>query len=430
MFKKLFFFLFLFSFFLNCIEININPEKYEKMNVLIGLIKADPYLTKIAQKMKADFEFGGQFNVKIEQIDHVSKKNDITKLESAGYPIIIFLSSVFKNEKIGIQWRIYDSMQASMLKGKQVFSNNEKDVAHVLSDQIWPELAGQESCFSSVIAACKKTSINKKKNYTYIYILHPSEVISKLSKPILIINEPTICLSPRWNHNKALLYYSKHTPSNVRLMSIDLNKNKSIVANFDGLNLTPAFSDDNKIILSLTINGKGRICQYIYDEKKGKGIFSPLTSKKIHAISPSFINNENILFCSIDKSNKSRVSVLNLKSGDIEYLTKPYEYCTSPAYCKKNNKIVYCKRVNGLLQVFIYDLENKDHKQLTFDKGDKESCSWSPCSNYLTFSVEYNDASRIAVFNMQNNKMKLLTPENEWWSSPCWSPVYHEIPFI
>lgn len=420
-------------------QVDVHANQNEKMNLLIGLVgESQKELRKIAEIVKSDFEFGSQFNVFIQEINLKSKK-DLMDFDHKGYPLIIFLS---KDKKIinindinginSINWRLYDSNQASMIKGKKVYrvgNNNLFNLAHVLSDQIWHELTGEPGCFSSVIAAFKKVNIKKNKYITNIYVFHPMEFFNQLSSPKLIVNENTIFIAPRWNPKKPIFYYSKHTPYNVRLMSLDSSMIKRTVSNFDGLNMSPTFSDEGKIALSLTRNGKGELHAYEFDAVNKTGRFTHLTSHAMHAISPIYINEDQIVFCAINADNTPKIAIYNTTNKNIEYLTNS-GHCVSPAYCKRSNKLAYCKKVDKFLQIFLYDFNSKEHEQITFDDGDKDCCSWSGCGNYLVYSVENGKNSRIAILNILTTVQKYITPENEHWSSPSWSPVYAEVPFL
>jgi Tol biopolymer transport system component len=94
-------------------------------------------------------------------------------------------------------------------------------------------------------------------------------------------------------------------------------------------------------------------------------------------------------------------------------------------FSEKNNKIAYCKLVGNTMQIFTYDLSTKQHKQVTFNPGNKDECCWSPCGNYVTFSIDNGKSSRIAIFNCITNEQIFLTGENQRCSYPSWSlPIY------
>jgi len=418
---------------LDKIELSVKPEHFQKMKLMLGLVNPAFDLEQISNYLKKDLEFGKQFEVDIKKINKLHSKSELMQLSKSGYGLAIFLNVVDSGlfGQKGIEWRLYDLSSAAMLKGKKVFQTKPhlNTFAHKIADQVWPELTGQVGIFSTVLAACKKNNITKKKYHTYVYVLHPIEYLHKLSEPKLVIKDPTICLLPEWNLHKPLLYYSKHTDCNVRLNSIDTNLKRSIVSNFDGLNINPAFSKSGKILVCLAKDGKGRICQYKYDEVSKKGTFVSLTDRKIHAISPSFIDEDNFVFCAVDSYNRPKLAIFNIPKSEISYI-KNGESCEGPTYCSENNKIAYCKKVDGYLQIFTRQYLKENEKQLTFDNSDKDSLSWSVCGNFIAFSCESGSTSQIAILNLLNNQITYLTPKNEHWSCPAWSPVYEDIPFL
>jgi len=429
--KKLFLIILSFLFFLpifaqeklDTLEVNICAKNYQKMKFLVAIVgEPDQELTNFVQTLKKDLETN--FDVVIENIDKLKSKKDLKRLEDLGYTLGLFIDRI---SRTFIEWRLYDIAQFNMLKGKKInYSCNNKieNMAHSLADELWPDITCQEGSFSSMIAACKKMHLKNKSYHSSIYIFHPTDDLEKDLDPL--VSEPTIFVSTRWHNLRPTVYYSKHTNYNVRLMSVDLFKNKQIVANFEGLNLTPSFSPLGNIILLLTRNGKSRVCKYKFDLKRKKGLYIPLTTNSIHAISPSFIDENRIVFCAIDSANKPKIAILHLdKNNKIEYITES-GYCVSPCYSLKNGKIAYCKKVQGYLQLFLYDLNTQNHRQVTFDKGDKDSCSWSPCGNYLVFSVENKKESRICIFNLISNQNRFISPKNEYWCYPSWSPVYNK----
>jgi Tol biopolymer transport system component len=112
---------------------------------------------------------------------------------------------------------------------------------------------------------------------------------------------------------------------------------------------------------------------------------------------------------------------MNLKDQTTQWLTENV-YATSPTYCQANNKLAYARIVDKKMQLWLYDLALKEHKQLTFDSTDKDDCTWSPCGNFLSYSVEEKGKSRIAIYNMLTRNQKFLTSEYEDCSYPAWSP--------
>lgn len=426
---KFFNILLFFNIFSN-VEMNLQPKKFAPVKVAFVLgatsksvlekQKEALNLKSIAQSVSKDFSFSGQFNSDIFYLDSLPKKSDLKKWYDQGYGFTVALSFTKEGD---YQLILYDNSEQEAFFATKVQLEGEVPlnyVSHKISDQIFPNLTSKKTSFSSLIAACKKEQITQKKYVYHIYLFYPSEFENRTK----IVSYDTLNIAPRWSQKYPLLYYSQHTPTNVRLASVNALRQNRVVTNFDGLNMTPAFSKNGSVVVSLTQNGYGVLCKYEFDNKRKKGSYVSLTSPHYHAVSPDFIGEDKIVFCMIE-NKKPRIAILDLQSKKIEKITNVFS--TSPSYSSVKNSVAYCKKVNGLSQVFSYNLKTKEDKQLTFSNFNKDECFWSGCGNYIVFSQDKLKYSQIACINLVNNKVVTLTPINEHWCYPNWSPAYDEV---
>lgn len=404
-------------FSISVCNITIHSECNEKLSFAIVSIGNSKELSNASSLIKKDLEFSGQLKVEQKIVDKITKEK-IKELGNA-YPLILFLS-YWKNQ---IEWRLYDGLSAKMLKGKKTAlpldAKEKQFFLHKISDQIFPLITSQESSFASILVACKKSKDHSGVKTTSIYSFYPSD---NLLKKDLVI-KGGVTLSPHWHPSRNILFYSQHTPLNVRLMMLE-NGKKKIVSTFDGLNITPAFSEDGKIVVSMTRSGKGRLCEYTFDKEKKKGKFISLTGPTIHAFAPTFIDNNRLVFCAIDQKKVPKVALINLKNKKIKYISNGS--CISPDYNKVRDELVYCKRIDGGREIFAYSLKTGKERQLTTDKHYKISCCWSPCGNSIAFTEDAG-TSRIAVLNLSTGQKRYLTSSKEYWMSPVWSPRFEEL---
>lgn len=413
----------------NNMQIAVKAQKLAPIKIIFAQLGKSQDLGKITKLIFDDLQLSGQFAPEIKNIEKIYTKPEFKALFENGYGLVVFLDKLNNNT---YELRLYDTSEHEMLLGKKFKKDPEisqSAFAHKISDAIWPALTNQKSSFATVVAACKKVKPKHKNEYFHVYTFYPTE-LTEATEPgnkKLLVNSPTMNIMPRWNPKQPILYFSQHTPTNVRLVSVDTYKNQRVVANFDGLNMTPAFSQGGSIVISITKDGHGILCKYHYNEKNKKGVFKGITSRELHAISPSFIDENRVVFCLI-KDKRPSIAILDLKSKIIEQITTGF--CCAPAYSKEKNSIAYCKKSDGFMQIFVYNLKTGGHKQITFDKTDKDECSWSPCGNFIIFSAESNSGSRIALVNTVSGKVSYLTPENESWEFPCWAPNYPDNYFM
>lgn len=412
------------------VEIAIGAKKHEKMPLVVGVFGSDQAkIEQLVHQVIKDVEFSQQIKAERIMINTDSLQKDFLQgLAQKNRPLGLFFNVLsWQGSNIQFEWRLYDLFTLKMLAGKTVACNGQiNQVAHLVANKLWQELMGTAGFFNSIIVACQKIKKNDK-NYQYIYAFHATNGAAGKK---LLIDTHTINMAPRWHPQRRLLYYSQHTPKNVRLMSVDEHGRKRIVTDFSGLNLTPAISPQGQIVVALSSGGCEKLYRYDYDPAHKVNKFTALTDCRMHAISPTFIDEEHVVFCAIEASSKlPRIAILNTEKRTATFLTDK-SFCVSPAYCHLRHQIAYCKRINGVQQIFSYDLKTKSHAQLTTTSGDKDECNWSPCGNYLVFTEYGKKGSRIAVYSLVEQVVKYLTPAGENWSFPAWSPCYEENLFV
>jgi len=404
-------------------QISVTGNTSQRMSLLVGVISGESNeLNRLATIIKQDLSFSRQFSVDIAPFEKKPSKKTVKKLFKQGYLLAIFLNGRNKNT---VEWRLYDTAQATMVAGKKYTkqTNSLPGWAHNIADMVWPLLTGQEGFFSSKIAYCKE-----KITKTGGAIKHICIADYDGSNEQVIVDSPTLNIAPRWNNDKRnpLLFYSEHTNTNVCLMVIDMKKKSRVASNFDGINMLPAFSQDGKAVIYCASRGDGS-CQLYYYEKNE---LKRLTNNSGNNISPSFASDNLFYFCSDFQTKGPQIYTYDLKKNDLQQITNG-GYCTCPDYCVKTGKLVYTKMVYGLMQLFIYDTQNKKHIQLTADAGNKQECVWSPCGNYILFAADYApNKSRIAFLNLLTQERRFLTDRGKNCGYPAWSPRYEQFPIF
>lgn len=414
-------FFILFSF-IQSTPLLIRSTQQQKPKLIVGLIQPSAQLKEIATLVKDDLSCmqmkKSGFNITIQEFDGVPNKKVFRKLYDDGYALALFMTE----KDGGVQWHVYDCLQTKMMAGKKVaFSDSIPATAHFVADKAWHALTGQEGIFSTTIAYCKERHEDNR-YFKDIFVQNP---FTAQFAPVVHGGKP---LAPRWNHdpNHPLLLYSEATPSNIRLMSVTLDGNRKIVSNFDGLNILPSFSPDgHKVAYCFSYEGKSQIFCYSFDPITKKSRLKRITHNMGNNVSPTLRDNGDIIFCSDYQTKAPQVYYYHADSGSIERLTTG-GYCAAPSFCEQNQRIAYCKMINGVSQICMYDLKTKKDLQITHDIGCKDECSWSPCGNYLVYAYEKDRAKRIAIMNLITREQTFLTNSKDLCCYPSWSPQYNQ----
>ncbi len=384
-------------------------------------------LRALANQFAKDMEYGQQFKVTIVAEPAPKYKEDIRNRLVKDYFAVIYL----RLDLIGhcVEWRLYDPQDEEALlqdnpikiiKGKKIActSHNIVLAAHTIAHQVWYELRSEPSIFTTKIAYCVSVPqvVKKNKRYTHVKHIYISDYDG--GNPQLLVDTPTINMAPRWGmkSKKPVLFYSEHTADNVRLMKVDLHGIRTMVLNKKGGIMLPSFATHGR---SVAYNVAGDIvCKKI--DTTGKRI-TTVISNKGNNLSSNLLDNDDIIFCSDFETGHPHIYYYHAQTHTTERLTQS-GYCTSPAYCSKSNCVVYAKLVHGVSQLYMYNLTEKKHEQLTFDKGNKDEPSFSPCGNFIVFAVENANSSRIAVMHLATRKRDYITLPSLCASYPTWSP--------
>ena len=417
--------------FINCIhatenniELAISGAAQTQMPLAILVLdNENTQLNQIAQTIKNDFDYTGQFQASIKKYSaELPKKelqHNIKALFMSGTPLALCISA---ESKKSIEWRLYDTMQGTMIAAKKYKKKGsiERGWAHAIADEVWQALTGNDGFFSSRIAYCKELKTKKGHSIRNMYVTDFDGTNEEL-----LVEVPTVIVAPRWHSQKPRLFYSEYTDTNVRLMSVSMKKKRKVASNFDGINMLPCFSKSGKSVVYCASHGDGN-CQ-LYHYKKGS--LECFTKNNGNNVSPIFIDDERIAFCSDYQTGNPQIYIGNIKTGHVQRITKG-GYCSSPSYCAKNNKLAYHMMVKGRMQIFTYDFNTKQSAQLTKGSENKHESSWSPCGTQLVYSQEHNGSSQIISLNLLTDKTHYLTNKKDQCSYPQWSPTYPIFPTV
>lgn len=412
------FFLVISSFVLlkaqDCLRVAIKGNT-TRMSVALITLSADAIVDSILKVIIKDL------HCQIEprwglQVEHCALKDLTQKDLKQLHAQKILTAIMLTHDDAMMGWRIFDTKTGRMICGKKVplEQDNPELTAHRIANGIWHRLTGFEGFFGSTIFYCQQ---RHHKKHTFRDLVHYS--ISEAKDHLFL--QGGKFLAPRLNNDEQnpLLLYSEITPNNIRLLSVNSNLERSLVSNFDGLNMLPSFSPDGtKLVYCVSKNGKTQLRCYEYCDTHW--VLKKLPAHDGQCTSPTILNNGDILFCSDLNSRYPQLYWYKAVTDCYEQLTRGY-YCASPCYCHATGAIGYIRMTQGCMQLWMYT--NDTHQQLTFDEGNKDEPSWSPGGDYLVFSIEKSTRSRVALMHKALAQYCYLTPEGSDCTYPVWCGV-------
>lgn len=396
------------------VEMVLTAQTFQPLKLLCAVEQTSPDCMPLAQMIAELLSVGNQFAVTTTSMAMPHTKSEMSTLVEQNYPFALFISGTADE----VSWHLYDLLESQQVCGKKHIRGalSTPELAITIANHLWHELTSQTSSFDSLIAATKQLD-GPGRTKRELCLIHPFLSLQSFHAIKLVSRGNNF--APRWHSTHPIIFYSQHAPTNIRLLSIDPYRVSRIITSFDGQNITPAISPEGQVIVALSLHDHVQLFSYTFDKQARKSKFVRLLDQAGDCISPSFLNEHELVFCHINEQNIPRVGIVHLPAKTIQWLPLGKAFC--PAAHPAGTQIAYCKKVDGILQIFTYNLTSKKNTQITHDRGHKDECSWSPCGAFIACSVEEANHSRIAVVDTRTHDMHFITPATQHWSYPSWS---------
>lgn len=359
----------------------------------------------------ADLEFSLYFTIYQADTLSKSKKLSFDYWAKIGASVLLTGEVSFRKSFTQLKVTLYDLLLRRPIATKEYkIVENWRWLAHMIADDVIKLLTGEEGVSQTEIAFSLKTKEGKEL----------AVVDYDGANPYKITETKGFVLYPDWSPKGDKIAFSSYdNKSNLNLFFYDLTKAKiTQITTRQGLNTTPAFSPDGKVLAcALSDQNNLNLYQINLDGRNPRRI---TTSSSI-SISPSWSpSGREIAFCS-DRTGVPQVYIINAEGTDLRRLTYEGSYNTSPAWSPRGDLIAYVSRTsNGKNQIFITDINGESRMQLTFE-GNNEDPVWSPDGLHIAFASNRTGSWEIYTMTWNGQNQKRITNTGGAFS-PTWSP--------
>lgn len=400
-----------FSIYIQATDIVLDAATAAPVKIYGGMLENTPEIQQLMQFLKKDIEQSAQFTMDIVSCALPKYTKEIDELFNSGYPLLFYVNKSLKNSQI-VEWRLYDATQKEMIMGKkQDLVESTAYNAHCMSDSFWQELIGERGPFLTRIAYIKRT---KGRNGKKASSLCSSDWLGQDEH--VLLNSSRILVAPSFytgiDSKNPQLFFSEFTPSNVRCMRLTHAGEKMPIFDLEGTCVgISCVPDGNTAVYCRS----GDLWRYTYDVLTKKGLHERIIHKDNPCTHPTLLTTGSVIF-----GSGGALYSWNADTKKIETLVAD-GYCVAPDMHEKSEKIVYSKRIKGIMQLVVTDIKSGTSEQLTTDSSDKIDPRWSPCGKYVVFCQETGKESRIGIIHIHSKRSVLITPAGEHCSYPAWS---------
>ncbi len=324
--------------------------------------------------------------------------------------------------KARVEFRLWDVYGEKQLIGMAYTTTqaNWRRIAHIISDEIYKRLTGEEAYFDSRIVYVAESGPTTRR-VKRLAIMDQDGANHKY-----LTDGGSLVLTPRFSPTRQQVAYMSYEGKAPRVYLYDLaSGRRQILGDFPGMTFAPRFSPDgNKVVMSLAQGGNTDV--YILD--LGSRTKKRLTDNPGIDTGPSFSPDGNRIAFESDRGGSQQIYTMSADGGNVQRITFDKGRYGNPVWSPRGDLIAFTRQYQGQFYIGVIRPDGSGERLIT-NAYHVEGPSWSPNGRVLTYFKESPTGARgesrsAKVYTIDitgYNERKLGTPQDA--SDPAWSPL-------
>lgn len=321
------------------------------------------------------------------------------------------------NGKMKVSFRLWDVYGGEQIAGKEYnsFSNNWRRIAHIMADEIYKRITGENGYFDSRVVYVSESGTALKRVKRLAIMDQDGENHKFLTDGRFLV------LTPRFSPNSQEILYMSYAGKQPRVFLRDLQSGREeSIGNFEGMSFAPRFSNDgNSIVMSIARGGSTQI--YKMDLRARRLI--KLTSGNAIDTSPSYSPDGSQIVFNSDRGGSQQIYTMNADGSNIKRISFGNGRYGTPVWSPRGDLIAYTKMANGRFYIGIMKTDGSFERELTESYLD-EGPTWSPNGRVIMFHRQARGSNNVRLYSVDitgANLREVITPMSA--SDPAWSPL-------
>lgn len=318
-----------------------------------------------------------------------------------------------------VEFRLWDVFSQKQLTGMAYMTtdDNWRRIAHIISDEIYKRLTGEDGYFDSRIvyvsetgpttARVKRLAIMDQDGHNHKYLTDGNNLV----------------LTPRFSPSQQTIAYLAYVNDRPRVYIYDINSGRqSVLGDFPGMTFAPRFSPDgNKVIMSQASGGNTDIYE-VDVRSKAK---TRITNSPSIDTAPSYSPDGRQIVFESDRGGSQQLYTMSSSGGNVQRITFGNGRYGNPVWSPRGDLIAFTRMYQGKFYIGVIRPDGSGERLIT-TAYHVEGPSWSPNGRVLVYFKERPEG------NSRSAKLYTvdITGYNERWlqtprdgSDPAWSPL-------
>lgn len=321
-----------------------------------------------------------------------------------------------------VEFRLWDVFSQKQLIGTAFTTtpDNWRRVAHIISDEIYKRLTGEDGYFDTRIVYIAENGPPEQR----VKRLAIMDQDGKNHK--YLTSGRNLVLTPRFSPTEQKIVYMSYGRTGPRVYLYEITTGRhEVLGDFPGMTFAPRFSPDGrKVIMSLAVNGNTDIYEMDLDSRRKRRV----TDNSAIETAPSYSPDGRKIVFESDRGGSQQLYVMNARGGDVQRITFGKGRYANPVWSPRGDLIAFTRMYQGKFYIGVIRPDGSGERLIT-SAYHVEGPTWSPNGRVLSYFKErpvgpggrMRSAKLYTIDITGYNERLLPTPQDG--SDPAWSPL-------
>lgn len=377
---------------------------------------------QIMQVVAADLERSGLFRPINQQafIQVISSGNAVPRFSDwrqiNAQALVTAVIEPKGGDNFRLAFRLWDTYGEKQLAGKEfnTFRSNWRRVSHLMADEIYKRLTGEDGYFDSRIVYVAESGPAKRR-IKRLAIMDQDGANHKF-----LTGGGTLVLTPRFSpDSQDILYMSYATRSpRVHLRDLQTGREESL-GKFEGMSFAPRYANDgSRMLMSIARNGTTNLYEMNLQSRRMR----KLTDTRAIDTSPSYSPDGRQIVFESDRGGSQQLYVMNADGSGVRRISYGDGRYASPVWSPRGDWIAFTKMKGGRFYIGVMRKDGSGERVVD-EAFLVEGPTWSPNGRVLIYTRQDRRGGP-ALYSIDitgANKRRVKTPMDA--SDPAWSPL-------